>query len=60
MLQSNSSLDSYRVTPNSSITSNRDYPTRRNTSGMKTPNKYIHGKIGMAKSNYPLADKTNH
>jgi len=61
MLQSNSSIDSCRVTtPNSSIATNRDYPTRRNTSGMKTPNKYIQGRIGMTKNNCPLADKTNH
>lgn len=49
MLQSNSSIDSYRFTPNSSVSSQP--PTRRNTSGIKTADPK------MAKSFVPLAER---
>ena len=48
MLQSNSSIDSHRFTPNSSVSSQP--PTRRNTSGIKNADK-------MAKSFVPLAER---
>jgi hypothetical protein len=41
MIQSNSSLDSFRIGPSSSLG-----PVRRNTSGAKTPSKY--GKTRMS------------
>lgn len=51
MLQSNSSIDSFRITQSGSV-SGKEYPTRRNTSGAKTPSKYLGGKMG--KSTCPL------
>ena len=55
MLQSNTSIDSFRFTPNSSVVSNRDFPTRRNTSNAKTPTKCPPPRI--TKSFAPLLEK---
>ncbi len=54
MLHSNSSMDSFRINP-SGIISTKENPTRRNTSGAKTPSKYIVGRMG--KSTCPLVER---
>jgi hypothetical protein len=56
-MQSNTSMESFRFTPNNSVaTSLKESVGRRNTSGVKTPNKYTNQK---GKSYCPLFDKTN-
>jgi hypothetical protein len=50
MLQSNSSIDSFRINP-----SVKENATRRNTSGAKNPGKYIVGRMG--KSTCPLIER---
>lgn len=58
MMQSSSSIDSFKITPHSSAASNKDPPTKRNPSNAKSPNKLIYShKLG--KNQGPLIDRSN-
>lgn len=59
MVQSNASIDSFRFTPNSSVSSNKEPvpSTRRNTSGVKA-SQVLAQKIG--KGYGPLAERNNY